>query len=257
MVGVLRLALPRCSWVGYRTGGDLDSAQEAVPRLPPPTPPKQSTPLAPTRPPGTLLLPPPRRRAKARASRRALRRLQKSAASRRLIRIEPAKFRQRSSANITCKVSLPVSWDSRHASGDAALSGGSGMAIEDDSRFPGADQTWIRSQPRSLAQSGKCDDNARFLAVGNSEVWNARESCRKRYSPAVVTRVSHAPALHNRQECPGGAELVAWCAHRMASFDVSATNDRDNFSFFPKCVTRSQSPTSRATIKSYTGESGV
>lgn len=49
-----------------------------------------------------------------------------------------------------------------HAGRNAALSGRSGMAVEDDSRCPRAHQTWIRPQPRSPAESRKChDDNAR------------------------------------------------------------------------------------------------
>src|ERR1700693_3366159 len=76
----------------------------------------------------------------------------------------------------------------RHAGGDEALSGRSGMAVEADSRFPSADQTRIRPQPRSPAQSGKCDDKC--ASGGRSEGRGETYPAGKQPSPLAGTRAS-------------------------------------------------------------------
>ncbi len=76
----------------------------------------------------------------------------------------------------------------RHDPGrDAALSGRSGMAVEDHSRFPSPDQTRIRPQPRSPAQSRKCNDDAdaRRASSSRSEDRGETDSGRKQHSTAI------------------------------------------------------------------------
>ncbi len=73
----------------------------------------------------------------------------------------------------------------RYAGRDAALSGRSGMAGEDDSRFPSADQTRIRPHPRSLAQSGKCNDDAHRARGGRSQGRVETDPACRQHSQAV------------------------------------------------------------------------
>ena len=173
--GALRPALPGRAWARHRA--NVDSAKETGARFRGRQPRRQSIPPAGTRP-ASALQPRPRlalqvtrlpltarltrrlthrRRARTPTARRAPSRSRRSAASRRLTPIAPGKFRSAHPRALHAR-RAHRNVGRRHAGRDAALSGRSGMAVEDNSRFPSADQTRIRPQPRSPAQSGKRND---------------------------------------------------------------------------------------------------
>jgi len=124
----------------------------------------------------------------------------------------------------------------RYAGGDAALSSGPGMAVENNSRFPGADQTWIRPPPRSSAQSGKChDDRAHGRSSSRSKEQRSIGSSRKSHAPTVIstprcsscsrafTTEGSAPSASSGQALGTAGKMPALLAPRRNHHAVAAS----------------------------------
>jgi hypothetical protein len=99
------------------------------------------------------------------------------------------------------------------------------------------------------------------MAGFNGLTWNTKNSAGAGDPPIEKADEKHKRDLFETDQADrprhgvgavgvGRAALVMSCAHRIAWFEVSAMEDNDKLSCFPKRVTWPQSPSSRATISS-------